>query len=114
MGVVVVFATWMILMRGKKSLIFTSHALERFRERWPECAHMERSTIWGLIEKQIAEAEKNDDLAICEGGTYYPVSLMGKDGFAVVNGRKVMTILPEEYCQQVVSVLNKKRLNVTE
>lgn len=73
---------------------------------------MERSTICTLIEKQVLEADKNDDLAICEGGTYYPITLLGKDGFAVLHGTRVITILPEEYCKQVSSVLNKKRSGV--
>jgi len=99
-------------MKDKKKLSFSAHALLRFRERWPECAHMERSTICKAIENQITEAEKNDNFATSDGGLYFPITFLGTDGYAVVIKNRVTTILPEEYCPQVTSVLNKKRRGV--
>ena len=99
-------------MGKDKGVIFATHAMERFRERWPDCTHMDQSTVRGLIRKQIAEADKNDDFAICEGGIYYPITILGKDGYAVVQGNKITTILPEEYCAQVKAVIEQKRSGV--
>ncbi len=89
-------------------VIVADHALDRFQERWPECAHMTRSEIVRRVVEQMSARQRADDVIETPGGLYYPISFLGKDGYAIFNEGRVTTILPEEFCPEVNNVRARK------
>jgi hypothetical protein len=86
------------------SIRISAHALLRFRERWIECASYPSAHVCRELRQQVLEALRCSDYVQTPGGDYYPISFLGKDGFAVLNGNSVKTIMPEEFCPHVVEV----------
>jgi hypothetical protein len=84
------------------------HALSRFHDRWPECVHMSRSEVARRVLEQMKARERDGDVVHTPGGLYYPISFLGKDGYAVLNDRVVKTLLPEEYCPEVNNIRARK------
>ena len=89
-------------------LVVADHAVERFLERWPDCAFMSRSEVVRRVTEQMFARERDGDVIEAPGGFYYPISFLGKDGYAVFNEDRVTTILPEEFCEEVNNVRARK------
>jgi hypothetical protein len=90
----------------KQPIVVTEHALKQLRERWPSIRHMSDDELKRGLREQIARNEQNRDYNDLPGGRYSPVTFMGDDGFAVIKDNHVLTVLPEEYCQELQEVRN--------
>jgi hypothetical protein len=91
--------------KGKPpKVIISEHALDRFQERWPECANIPRSEVARRVAEQMSARQRAGDVIETPGGFYYPISFLGKDGYAIFNEGRVTTILPEEFCPEVNNV----------
>lgn len=87
--------------KGQPPVEVIEHALTRFHERWPECVHMSRGEVVRRVREQIEARERDGDVVEAPGGLYYPISFLGRDGYAVLKDDRVKTLLPEEYCPEV-------------
>jgi hypothetical protein len=87
----------------------SKHALERLRERWSGAACMEDQFLSELLLGQIKQADTVNDAYDAPGGRYYPISLQGEDGYAVVKEGEVKTVMPTEYCMEVDKVRNGRK-----
>lgn len=94
--------------RRAPNVPFADHAIERFQERWPECAHMSRSDVVRRVVEQMQARERDGDVVATPGGLFYPISFLGVDGYAVWNEDRVTTILPESYCPEVNNIRRKQ------
>ena len=94
--------------RAQPRLVIADHALDRFQERWPDCAYMSRSEVVRRVTEQMFARERDGDVVEAPGGFYYPISFLGRDGYAVFNEDRVTTILPEEFCPEVNNVRARK------
>ncbi len=89
------------------------HALVRVRERWPQCNSLTEPAIKGQVRRQIYEAAERDDYVTAPGGVYFPITLMGQDGYAVLNkndrGKNIITtVMPEKFCAHVAEIRRAK------
>lgn len=84
----------------------STHALERFRERWPTAQSLDDRFLSEMLLSQIKHADETNDAYDTAGGRYYPISLQGDDGYAVVKDNEVKTVMPVEYCKEVDEVRN--------
>lgn len=94
--------------RPQLKLVVADHAIERFKERWPDCANMSKNEVVRRVVEQMLARERDGDVIESPGGFYYPISFLGKDGYAVFNEDRVTTILPEEFCPEVNNVRARK------
>lgn len=84
----------------------SSHALERLRERWSTARSLDDRFLSELLLNQIEHADETNDAYDTAGGRYYPISLQGEDGYAVVKDGEVKTVMPTKYCPEVDEVRN--------
>lgn len=82
------------------------HALERLRERWPAAQSLDDRFLSELLLSQIKHGDETNDAYDTAGGRYYPFSLHGEDGYAVVKDGVVKTVMPVKYCPEVDEVRN--------
>lgn len=79
----------------------TDHALIRLRDHWPEARHFSTRYLTKTVRERIERALKEGKKATTPGGTYVPLSLEGRDGFAVLHDNRIVTFQPLEWCQEV-------------
>jgi hypothetical protein len=87
----------------------SEHALKRLRERWPSANSLDDRFLTELLLSQIEQADVVNDAYDTAGGRYYPISLQGEDGYAVVKDGAVKTVMPTRYCQEVDEVRNGRK-----
>ena len=75
------------------------HAIDRLRQ-WPGCNQLDDSRLRFLLRRQVKKAQERKDFVLTPGGTLFPVSFLGKDGYAVVKNEFIVTVLPGEYCPE--------------
>ena len=86
-------------MRG---LFITPHAIERLRYHWKEARSYSDDRLIYELKKRIQCALDDHKRIKTPGGTYVPISLDGRDGFAVLHNLQVVTIQPVEFCQEIM------------
>lgn len=88
-------------------VFITPHALERLRDHWPtETVLFSDKRLIKIMRARIEDALKQDKKVETPGGTFVPVTLEGRDGFAVLQEKQVVTFAPLEWCEEVTKVRN--------
>jgi len=90
------------MRRGK--IVIEGHAVDRFRERWSDSAHLDDYTIRAMLTKQVDRALGSKDLVYVPPGWYLPISYMGQDGYAVLSRGRVQTVLPATWCPYIEGI----------
>jgi hypothetical protein len=94
--------------RDRPRVPMNSHAIDRFRSHWPEAAFMYDSEVRFQISEQILDALARDDRIIAPGGIYVPISVLGRDGYAVLLNQRVVTVMPVDWCKEVDTTRKKR------
>jgi hypothetical protein len=85
------------------------HAVQRFRERWPQGGHLSDDEVRHMILEQVDRAMKEDDWVDTPGGRFVPFCFMGEDGYAVIaSDGNVTTLLFDEWCAAVDAVRTRR------
>jgi hypothetical protein len=71
---------------------------------------MSTTALLTHVSRQLEDDVSNERVVRTPHGLYLPFSLLGEDGYAVVheNSRKVVTIMPTEYCKEVDKLLGEQ------
>jgi hypothetical protein len=85
-----------------KGLFITPHALQRLREHWPELLGESDGHIVRIVKPRLRKALEDGKKVNTPGGTYVPLSVEGRDGFAVLHGLQVVTVQPKERCLEIL------------
>jgi len=96
-------------MRQPTRIHLSEHAIQRFRERWPDCAYLPAHVIRGQVSRQVVRGGRAAAFITTPGGDYYPICFFGRDGYAIYRAGQITTILPEEYCPEVSAVHKRLR-----
>lgn len=81
----------------------TEHAVARLRER----LHAQALSDYELLKRveEAVEASSADDSQVkTPGGVLVPISILGEDGYLVLNGDRVVTVLDAKQTQNAKSV----------
>lgn len=85
-------------------LPINQHAIDRFREHWPEAGYMYDSDVRFLLSDQLSDALDRNDYIVAPGGVFVPFSILDRDGYAVIVDRTVRTVMPKQWCEEVDKV----------
>ena len=92
-----------LVAEGK--LYVTEHAIERlrhhFREvQWRDDKYLRRELADRVVQGKSRSVEM-------PGGLYVPISFEGDDGFAVLHGDSIVTVLPEKWCADANNIVKE-------
>lgn len=90
-------------------LPINQHAIDRFREHWPEAGYMYDSDVRFLLSDQITEALDKNDYVITPSGIFVPFLILDQEGYAVIVETKIRTVMPSAWCKEVEEVRRKKK-----
>lgn len=89
----------------------TRHALDRFRQRWPESHSEPESSLRKLLTDQIESAKARGDTTKTPDGLLVPISYLGNDGYAIIKAidkeEHVTTIVPEDWREELREIRNE-------
>jgi hypothetical protein len=94
--------------RRESDIEITDHALQRFRERWPESCAEPDQRIRQLIQDQVHRAHEQEDYVNTPGGTLYPITYLGKDGYVIVKGTRATTAGEEKWYPEATAIRNRR------
>lgn len=82
------------------------HAIDRFRERWPETGSHTDAALAAHLFRAIVVDEGCGEVYTTGRNTFYPLSFMGRDGYVVVRDGAIRTVQLPEHCKEVEEVRN--------
>jgi hypothetical protein len=98
---------------ARRRLFLTPHALSRMRSYWKNVRHMSDKELCTCALPRIDKALKAGKGIETPGGTLVPFSVEGEDGYAVLHGGQVVTVLLKEWCQEAQEIERKNEYNDT-
>lgn len=83
------------------------------RKYWRHIQHMSDTDLCKVLLPRIDKALKSRKGIETPGGTLVPFSVEGEDGYAVLHGGQIVTVLLKEWCQEAQEIERKNEYNDT-
>lgn len=96
---------------ARRRLFLTPHAISRIRKYWKRIRHMSDTELCKNILPRVDKALKGKRGIETPGGTLVPISLEGEEGYAVLHGGQIVTMLLKEWCQEAQEIERKNEYN---
>lgn len=97
----------------RRRLFLTPHALSRMRKYWKCIRHISDVELCRCVLPRVDKALRGHKGIETPGGTLVPFSLEGEDGYAVLHGGQIVTVLLKEWCLEAQEIERKNEYNDT-